>query len=114
MEDLLKRARSAGVGVFLATQSPGDLDYKSRENLLTWFVGKVGQDTAIEKLKPLLVAKPGAADKLGAQGQDHFTLVRDGGGVVEMKSFESLLKTDQLSEAEILELARRGQAAPSL
>jgi hypothetical protein len=32
MEDLLRRARSAGVGVFLATQSPGDLDYKCKEN----------------------------------------------------------------------------------
>jgi DNA helicase HerA-like ATPase len=30
MEDLLKRARSAGVGVFLATQSPGDFDYKCK------------------------------------------------------------------------------------
>jgi DNA helicase HerA-like ATPase len=28
MEDLLKRACSAGLGVFLATQSPGDFDYK--------------------------------------------------------------------------------------
>jgi Cdc6-like AAA superfamily ATPase len=110
MEDLLRRARSAGVGIFLATQSPGDLDYKCRENLLTWFVGRIGQDTAIEKLKPLMTGRPGVADKLGEQGQGHFTLVRDGGGIVEMKSFESLLKTEQLSEAEILDLARR--AAP--
>ena len=41
MEDLLKRARSAGVGVFLATQSPGDLDYKCKENVRTWLIGRV-------------------------------------------------------------------------
>jgi hypothetical protein len=29
------RARSAGVGVFLATQSPGDFDYKCKENVRT-------------------------------------------------------------------------------
>jgi len=38
MESLLKRARSAGVGLFLATQSPGDLDYRCRDQVLTWLV----------------------------------------------------------------------------
>ncbi|HET7153773.1 MAG TPA: helicase HerA-like domain-containing protein, partial [Hyphomicrobiaceae bacterium] len=31
LQSLLKRARSAGLGIMLATQSPGDLDYKSRD-----------------------------------------------------------------------------------
>ncbi len=33
MENLLKRARSAGVGLLLATQSPGDFDYKCRDQI---------------------------------------------------------------------------------
>jgi len=110
MEDLLRRARSAGVGLFLATQSPGDIDYKCRENITTWFIGRIGQTTAIEKLKPILSAKPNAAEKLGNQLQGQFHLVRES-GIVEMRSFQSFLKTEQQSEAEILELARRGQPA---
>ena len=46
MEDLLKRARSAGVGVFLATQSPGDFDYKCKENVRTWLIGRVKEPRA--------------------------------------------------------------------
>jgi hypothetical protein len=41
MGSLLKRARSAGLGVMLATQSPGDFDYKCRENINTWFHGEI-------------------------------------------------------------------------
>ena len=41
LESLLKRGRSAGLGVMLATQSPGDLDYKGRDNLRAWLVGRV-------------------------------------------------------------------------
>lgn len=58
MEDLLKRARSAGVGLFLATQSPGDFDYKCKENVRTWLIGRVKEPRAIEKLKLMLASKP--------------------------------------------------------
>ena len=54
LQDLLKRARSAGLGVMLATQNPGDLDYKGRDNIGTWWIGRIGSKTAIEKMKPLL------------------------------------------------------------
>ena len=47
MENLLKRARSAGLGLLLATQSPGDFDYKCKENLHAWFVGLVKEKTAL-------------------------------------------------------------------
>jgi len=111
MEDLLKRARSAGVGIFLGTQSPGDLDYKCKENLRTWFIGRVKEPTAIEKLKPMLAAAKGdVSDKLAGLPTGQFLLVRES-NVVPMKSFQSFLKTEQQSEAEILELARRGQPA---
>ncbi len=38
---LLKQARAFGIGVVLATQNPGDLDYKGLSNAGTWFIGKL-------------------------------------------------------------------------
>ncbi len=107
MEDLLKRARSAGVGMFLATQSPGDFDYKCKENVTTWLIGKVKEPRAIEKLKPMLAAaKADVTDKLAGQPAGEFYLVRET-GVMSVRSDESLVSTEQLSEDQITELARR-------
>src|SRR5690606_7322514 len=50
LEDLLKRARSAGISLFLATQSPGDFDSKCRDNIRNWFIGRVKEKTALDKL----------------------------------------------------------------
>ena len=41
---LLKQARAFGVGILLATQNPGDLDYKGLSNAGTWFIGKLQTD----------------------------------------------------------------------
>lgn len=38
---LLKQARAYGVGLVLATQNPGDLDYKGLSNTGTWFIGRL-------------------------------------------------------------------------
>jgi hypothetical protein len=73
MEDLLKRARSAGVAVFLATQSPGDFDYKCKENVRTWLIGRVKEPRAIEKLRPMLAdAKGNVIGKLAGQAAGEF------------------------------------------
>jgi energy-coupling factor transporter ATP-binding protein EcfA2 len=107
MEDLLKRARSAGVGVMLATQSPGDLDYKCRENVRTWFVGKVKEDNAIKKLRPMFTeARVDADAKLPSQKQGQFHVLRDG-QVQQLKADRSVMRTEQLAEDEILKLARQ-------
>jgi hypothetical protein len=107
MEDLLKRARSAGVGMFLATQSPGDLDYKCRDNIRTWLIGRVKEQTAIEKLKPMLAAAKGSVtDKLASQGQGHFYLVRES-SVIAVQSQECFVRTEQLPEHDIARLARQ-------
>ncbi len=107
MEDLLKRARSAGVGVMLATQSPGDLDYKCRENVRNWFVGRVKEDVALRKLKPMFnEARVDADAKLPNQRLGQFHALRDG-QVQQLKADRSVIKTDQLPEDEILKEARR-------
>ncbi|MFN8418439.1 MAG: DUF87 domain-containing protein [Anaerolineae bacterium] len=38
---LIKQARAFGVGIILATQNPGDLDYKGLSNAGTWIIGKL-------------------------------------------------------------------------
>jgi hypothetical protein len=106
MEDLLKRARSAGVGIFLATQSPGDFDYRCKENVRTWLIGRVKESRALEKLKPMLAAAKGdVASKLAGQATGEFYLVRES-IVNAVRSDESIMRTEQLSENQIAQLAR--------
>jgi hypothetical protein len=104
MEGLLKRARSAGIGLFLATQSPGDFDYKCRDQVLTWLIGRVKEPVAIGKLKPMLESKPGAADKLAQQKTGEFYLVSEG-NVSPVSATRNLIPTEQLPEDRVLELA---------
>jgi hypothetical protein len=44
MMRLLKQARAFGLGMILATQNPGDLDYKGLSNAGTWFIGRLQSD----------------------------------------------------------------------
>ncbi len=105
MENLLKRARSAGIGLFLASQSPGDFDYKCRDNIRTWFVGKIKEDTSVNKLKPMFSeSRLDVAKKLPTQEIGQFHVLRDG-SVTRLKATRSLLNTEQLPEDEILALA---------
>lgn len=48
---LLKQARAYGLGLILATQNPGDLDYKALSNIGTWMIGKLQTDQDKAKLK---------------------------------------------------------------
>ncbi|HEX4337175.1 MAG TPA: DUF87 domain-containing protein [Polyangiaceae bacterium] len=106
MLDLLKRARSAGLGVFIATQSPGDLDYRCRDNIRTWFVGRVAEKTALEKMKPLLSeCRINVGSKLASAKTGEFFRLNDG-DVVEFKAMPSVMKTEQLAEDEIIRIAR--------
>ena len=107
MEDLLKRARSAGLGLLLATQSPGDFDYKCRDNIRAWFVGRVKEPTALAKMKPMLSdCRVDVAARLPTQETGEFHLIRDG-NVTSLRAAPSIMLTEQLPEQEILELARR-------
>lgn len=38
---ILKQGRASGLGAFLATQNPGDLDYKGLSNIGTWMIGRL-------------------------------------------------------------------------
>jgi DNA helicase HerA-like ATPase len=111
MTDLLKRARSAGVGVMLATQNPGDFDYTCRGNVLTWLVGRVAEQRSFEKLRSVLSAAKGdATGKLSGQKAGEFHLATEK-EVVPVRVAPSLVKTEQLPEDRILALARVPTAA---
>jgi hypothetical protein len=103
--DLLKRGRSAGLGVFLATQSPGDLDYKCRDNIRTWFVGRVAEKTAVDKMKPLLSeCRINIGAKLAQAKTGEFFRLEEG-EVIEFKAAQSLMRTAQMAEDAILAVA---------
>jgi hypothetical protein len=107
MEHLLRRARSAGLGLLLATQSPGDFDYKCRDNIRTWFVGQVKEANSIAKMKPMLSdCRLDVAAALPSQEAGEFFLIR-GGDVTHLRAHLAALNPRQLSEDEIVALAAR-------
>jgi hypothetical protein len=106
MFELLRRARSGGLGVLLATQNPGDFDYKARDLIGTWLVGRVAQDRAIEKMRNLLGAYPNVANRLASQPTGHFFVLTPN-KAVEMKADRSMMVTEQVPEAELAALAKR-------
>ncbi len=106
MEHLLRRARSAGLGLLLATQSPGDFDYRCRDNIRTWFVGQVKESNSLAKMKPMLSeCRDDVASRLPGQTAGQFHLIRDG-QVTGLQADRSAVDARQLAEDEILELAR--------
>lgn len=107
LQSLLKRARSAGLGMMLATQSPGDLDYKSRDQITSWFIGRVREDTALRKLKAAFQSESGLepASVLPGQTVGEFHLVQEG-LVRSMKAQRSLILAEQVPFDRIEQLAR--------
>ncbi|MET0567793.1 MAG: helicase HerA-like domain-containing protein, partial [Hyphomicrobiaceae bacterium] len=106
LQSLLKRARSAGLGLMLATQSPGDLDYKSRDQITSWFIGRVREDTALRKLKAAFQSESGLdpAAVLPGQTVGEFHLVQEG-LVRSLKAQKSLIMAEQVPFDRIEQLA---------
>jgi len=106
LQSLLKRARSAGLGIMLATQSPGDLDYKSRDQITSWFIGRVREDTALRKLKAAFQSESGLdpAAVLPGQTVGEFHLVQEG-LVRSMKAQRSMIEAEQVPFDRIEQLA---------
>ncbi len=107
LESLLKRARSAGIGIMLATQSPGDLDYRSRDQVTSWFIGRVREDTALKKLRAAFASDSGLdpARVLPNQTVGEFHLIQEG-KVHAIKSHRSLVMAEQVPFDRIEQFAR--------
>jgi len=108
LQDLLKRARAAGLGIVLASQSPADFDYRSREQINTWFLGRIADQRSIDKMKPLFEHRPAVGGKLGTQDAGRFVMLQDG-GAIDLGRTPSMLRTEQLPEAELMSLAARAR-----
>ncbi len=61
---LLKTARAFGIGLVLATQNPGDLDYKGLANAGTWLIGKLQTDNDKKRILGGLESAATADSKL--------------------------------------------------
>lgn len=106
LENLLRRARSAGLGLLLGTQSPGDLDYKCRDNIRSWFVGRIAQPVAIQKMRPMLAdCRIDVASKLPSRNAGQFFLLA-GGDATSFTARLPVISPEQAPDAEILALAR--------
>src|SRR5271166_5496803 len=97
----------AGRGLLLATQSPGDFDYRCRDNIRTWFVGQVKETNSLTKMKPMLSeCRVDVAARLPGQTTGQFHLIRDG-VVTSLMADPTAVDPRQIPEDEILSLARR-------
>ena len=64
---LLRQARKYGFGLQLATQSPGDLDYKGLDQIGTCIFGRLQSEQALAKIEPLVQSMQGMdGDKIMA------------------------------------------------
>lgn len=108
LESLLKRARSGGVGLMLCTQSPGDLDYKGRDNIRNWWLGLIQQARALEKIEGLLADSRLQAAQLSKQRVGQFVFAAEGRATL-LDVPANLIPTQQLPDGDILQIARRNQ-----
>jgi DNA helicase HerA-like ATPase len=107
LENALRRFRSNGIGIMLATQSPGDIDYRCRENIQTWLVGRVKEARAIEKLSLVFGPDGGKLlEKLGQHATGEFCMVRPD-ALTKFQAEMNLLRTEQMSDAEILHASKK-------
>lgn len=67
---LLKQARAFGIGVVLATQNPGDLDYKGLSNAGTWFIGRLQTENDKKRVLDGLSSASTANNRLNVQTLD--------------------------------------------
>jgi len=117
LQDLLRRAQTTGLAVVLASQSPADFDYRSRDLISTWFLGRILDRESVDRMKPLLEHLPPIRSKLGRLELGRFVMLQDR-GVLDLERAPSLMRTELLSEDELISLAAqanpRGQIAALL
>lgn len=106
LQDLLKRAQTAGLGVVLASHSPAEFDYRSRELVHTWFLGRIPDARTNDKLNPLFERLPPIRGKLAVLERGRFVMLQDG-SVQDVERTPSLLRTDPVPDTELIALAAR-------
>ena len=109
---LLKQGRKYGVCCLLATQNPGDLDYRSMAQVGTWALGRLTTRQDLAKITPRVRAMTGdAADdivnKLPSLSPGELVLLTDGQATQTVLATRRLYtRHETLDEERIRELGR--------
>ncbi|RMF82940.1 MAG: DUF87 domain-containing protein, partial [Chloroflexi bacterium] len=74
---LLKQARAFGIGLIMATQNPGDLDYKGLSNTGTWFIGRLQSENDRKKVMAGLESMADASTEDDLELKDVAKLIAD-------------------------------------
>lgn len=107
---LVKQGRAFGVGCILATQNPGDIDYKGLSNCATWIVGKLqtkrDRDKVREGLTDAEFSPSDMTKKLSKPKTGEFMLLNKEGDVHFIKerwllTYHCTLSPDQLHRYKI-------------
>ena len=105
---LFKQARKYGIGCLIATQNPGDMDYKALAQFSTTNLGKLTQKQDLKKVQPLLEASiigdsEKAISKLPGLNAGNFILISPDydSQIQEITTRRLLTKHDTLSEDKL-------------
>jgi len=107
---LVKQGRAFGVGCILATQNPGDIDYKGLSNCATWIVGKLqtkrDRDKVREGLTDAEFSPSDLAKKLARPKTGEFMLLNKEGDVHFIKerwllTYHCTLSPEQLRRYKV-------------
>ena len=107
---LVKQGRAFGVGCILATQNPGDIDYKGLSNCATWIVGKLqtkrDRDKVREGLTDAEFSPSDLTKKLARPKTGEFMLLNKDGNVHFIKerwlfTYHCTLSPEQLRRYKV-------------
>lgn len=111
---LVKQGRAFGVGCILATQNPGDIDYKGLSNCATWIVGKLQTNRDREKIREGLndaeFSPSDLAKKLARPKTGEFMLLNKEGNVHFIKERWLLTYHCTLSPEQLRRYKAKGLA----
>jgi hypothetical protein len=103
VQELLKRAGAAGLGLVLTSQRPGELDYRRCAQIDTWFVGKTDEPT-VEKMKALFDRRSLGHRNLSRLESGRLVMLNDD-GAREVVRASPLLRIEAIGEADLKMLA---------
>ena len=105
--ELLERGRSAGIGVLLSSDEPAELDYRCRDNIQTWFAGRVHERAALDRMRAVLgECRVNVGVKLPAATPGEFFKLEDD-DAVELKAAAPFWSPAPASDEELLRVARQ-------
>jgi AAA ATPase domain len=105
LQELLARAGAAGLGLVLASQRPGELDYRRCAPIQTWLVGKTDEPT-LGRMTSLFDQRPLGHRNPSRLEPGRFVLLHDG-GARDVERASPLIRIERPGEPELKNLAAR-------